>query len=52
MNTIIVLCQIFGLLLLWAIFSALLIPLAIIVWVLKSVMRGLEWVRDKATGEV
>lgn len=52
MNNIIVLCQIAGLLLMWALFSALLVPLAIVVWVLKCVLRWLEWVRDKSTGEV
>lgn len=52
MNNIITLCQIAGLLLVWAIFSALLVPCAIAVWLLKFVVRGLEWVRDKSTGEV
>lgn len=51
MNNIILICQIAGLLLMWAIFSALLVPLAVVVWALRLIMQGLEWVRSKATGE-
>lgn len=48
MANILAICQIAGLLFLWAIFSAMLIPCAIVVWLLKFVVRGLEWARDKA----
>lgn len=46
MKNLILLLQIVGLLLVWTIFSMLLVPCAIVVWMLKQIIRALEWVRD------
>ena len=51
MRNLIALLQIAGLLLIWALFSLMLVPCAIAVWALKYLVRGLEWLRDKSIGE-
>ena len=49
MRNVIVLLQLLGLFLVWAVFTALLVPCAVAVWVLKQIISALEWVRERAT---
>lgn len=51
MRNIIALLQLLALFLVWTAFTALLVPCAVLVWVLKQIVRALEWMRGKATGE-
>lgn len=48
MRTITLLLQLIGIFLVWVIFTALLVPCAVAVWMLKQIIRALEWVRDWA----
>lgn len=51
MKNVITLLQILGLFLIWAIFTALLVPCAVAVWLLKQIISVMAWARDKATGD-
>lgn len=46
MKNVILLLQILGLFLVWTVFTALLVPCAVAVWLLKQIISALEWVRD------
>lgn len=48
MANILILLQLVGLLLDWTVITSLLVPCALVVWALKSIMRAIEWLRDKA----
>lgn len=47
MKTVITLLQLLGLFLIWAVFTALLVPCAVVAWILKRIISALEWVRDR-----
>lgn len=49
MRTILMLLQLLGLFLVWAIFTALLVPCAVAVWMLKQIITALDWVRERVT---
>lgn len=51
MKVAIALLQLVGIFLAWLIFTALLVPCAVAVWLLKQIISVLSWVRDKAIGE-
>jgi hypothetical protein len=46
MDKILVLMTAIGLCLMWALTGLLLLPLAVIAWAVKTMQRGLRWVRD------
>lgn len=46
MNNILVLMTAIGLCLAWALSGLLLLPLAVIGWVVKTMQRGLRWVQS------
>ncbi|WP_439684850.1 hypothetical protein MNJPNG_04915 [Cupriavidus oxalaticus] len=47
MRNVIVLLQLLGLFLVWTVFTALLVPCAVAVWVLKQIISALNWVRER-----
>lgn len=46
MSNIIVLLSMLGILMLWTLVTALLVPLAVVSWMLRRVIGGLEWLRN------
>ncbi len=48
MQNILTLLSIVGLLLMWLLITALLVPCAIAAWALKQCVRALSWLRERA----